>query len=129
MLQKYLKILSIDGNLRKISSGIPYDDEKFLFTIEALFNGVPYRFDIQHVATEEYNNVHLMESPIFFHIDGEFVSLRSRYYGSVDFVKRNPEIDFLFASHTPTDLDEIIYDTVFSYFEKTNKFKLINTFH
>ena len=127
-LQKYLKILSIDGSIRKINLGKSRDNENFILNVDATFNGIPFTFTLRHLTSEESEYL-LYQNPIVLYVNGQYASSIRYFHYKIKSVRDSRNLDDLFIAYTPYELVKIIYDVVLSYFKETNKFKLLNTFY
>ena len=135
-LQKHFKILSIDGKLRKQEQmdtkkiNETPSRTKFTLTVDSLFNNRRLHFSMMSLTTDEFLfSNQTITHPIVFLFDDNHTPVKVALYMMANDELPNTDILNLIDSFDSEDLEEIIFNAAFSYFEKTNKYKLLTTFY
>jgi hypothetical protein len=138
-LQNYLEILSIEGKIRtqlttrhskESETSFKFTKLKFNFEVEAEFDGVCFNFSIKHLTADEFLDANLtILNPIILSVNNVPTAAKLALY----MTKTGPHVSNhllkIVDSYDSGDLERIIFDGIYSYFEKTNTFKLLNTFY
>jgi hypothetical protein len=127
-LQKHFKILSVKGKIRiRMTRRYAPDVTKYHFDIESLYKGVPVQFSIQHLTEDEYIYSSATEPIIFISNNVEITARNIFLVNNNRQIYSNENHTFI-NSFNSGELEELIFNAVYSYFEQSNQYKLLNMF-
>jgi hypothetical protein len=127
-LQQHFKILSVKGKIRnRMTRRYAPDVTKYHFDIDSLYKGVPVRFSIKYLTEDEYIYSSATE-PIILTSDNVEVTVRTIFLVNDNRQIYSNENHTFINSFNSGELEELIFNAVYSYFEQSNQYKLLNMF-